>query len=266
MFSFIHTYIVSKSPGGEFYAFSFTPSPPDPEKAGIAAAFSAPLSFGRLFCPTLPAVRSERQPQFFSLLRRRHLFLPFRCPSSPLLPKLGALLPGKREDSPSAMLHPKSLPPTRLVCRFTGRNIIYLTFDCGYENGNTPTILDALQKHQAPATFFVVGNFLSDQPDLCQTYGSGRPYRRKPHLVAPGYVQNLHAGSLLRRTEPSLHTLSGNHRPGNGEILPAAAGKIQHTEPADGKGPRIPDVFLESRLCRLVTEISSDPRGGFQKS
>ena len=45
-------------------------------------------------------------------------------------------------------------------------NIIYLTFDCGYENGNTPAILDALQKHQAPAAFFVVGNFLSDQPDL----------------------------------------------------------------------------------------------------
>ena len=37
---------------------------------------------------------------------------------------------------------------------------IYLTFDCGYENGNTPLILDALKKHQAPAVFFVVGNFI----------------------------------------------------------------------------------------------------------
>lgn len=45
-------------------------------------------------------------------------------------------------------------------------NKIYLTFDCGYENGNTPAILDALKKHQVSATFFVVGNFLSDQPDL----------------------------------------------------------------------------------------------------
>ena len=43
---------------------------------------------------------------------------------------------------------------------------IYLTFDCGYENGNTPLILDALKKHQAPAVFFVVGNFISDNPDL----------------------------------------------------------------------------------------------------
>lgn len=43
---------------------------------------------------------------------------------------------------------------------------IYLTFDCGYENGNTPLILDALQKHNAKATFFVVGNFIKDNPDL----------------------------------------------------------------------------------------------------
>lgn len=43
---------------------------------------------------------------------------------------------------------------------------IYLTFDCGYENGNTPAILAALKKHNVPATFFVVGNFLSDNPEL----------------------------------------------------------------------------------------------------
>lgn len=43
---------------------------------------------------------------------------------------------------------------------------IYLTFDCGYENGNTGVILDALKKHNAKATFFVVGHFLESAPDL----------------------------------------------------------------------------------------------------
>lgn len=43
---------------------------------------------------------------------------------------------------------------------------IYLTFDCGFENGNTPAILDALKKHKAPATFFIVGNYLETSPDL----------------------------------------------------------------------------------------------------
>lgn len=43
---------------------------------------------------------------------------------------------------------------------------IYLTFDCGYENGNTEAILDALKKHNVPATFFVVGHYLETAPEL----------------------------------------------------------------------------------------------------
>ena len=44
--------------------------------------------------------------------------------------------------------------------------VIYLTFDCGYENGNTEPILDALKAHEAPATFFVVGHFLETAPEI----------------------------------------------------------------------------------------------------
>ena len=46
------------------------------------------------------------------------------------------------------------------------KKVIYLTFDCGYENGNTPAILNALKRHNVQATFFVVGNFLRDNPEL----------------------------------------------------------------------------------------------------
>ena len=46
------------------------------------------------------------------------------------------------------------------------KKVIYLTFDCGYENGNTEPILDALKKHNAKATFFVVGHFLESAPDI----------------------------------------------------------------------------------------------------
>jgi len=48
----------------------------------------------------------------------------------------------------------------------TSRKTIYLTFDAGYENGCTPAILDALKKHNAPACFFVVGNFIDTAPEL----------------------------------------------------------------------------------------------------
>ena len=48
----------------------------------------------------------------------------------------------------------------------SSQKVIYLTFDCGYENGNTEKILDALKKHRAPAAFFVVGNMVESAPDI----------------------------------------------------------------------------------------------------
>lgn len=48
----------------------------------------------------------------------------------------------------------------------TEEKVIYLTFDCGYENGNTATILDALKKHKVTASFFVVGTFVDSNPEL----------------------------------------------------------------------------------------------------
>lgn len=44
--------------------------------------------------------------------------------------------------------------------------VIYLTFDAGFENGNTEPILDALKKHNVQATFFVVGHYLETAPEL----------------------------------------------------------------------------------------------------
>ncbi len=48
----------------------------------------------------------------------------------------------------------------------TNQKVLYLTFDAGYENGFTPQILDVLKKHQVPAAFFLVGNYLEREPDL----------------------------------------------------------------------------------------------------
>lgn len=48
----------------------------------------------------------------------------------------------------------------------TSKKVLYLTFDCGYENGCTGQILDALKKHHAPAAFFVVGNMIESAPEI----------------------------------------------------------------------------------------------------
>ena len=48
----------------------------------------------------------------------------------------------------------------------TEQPVIYLTFDAGYEGGQTEKILDVLRDHQVPAAFFVVGNYLETAPEL----------------------------------------------------------------------------------------------------
>ena len=48
----------------------------------------------------------------------------------------------------------------------TGKPVIYLTFDAGYENGCTEQILDTLKKHEVSAAFFLVGNYIEKNADL----------------------------------------------------------------------------------------------------
>ncbi len=48
----------------------------------------------------------------------------------------------------------------------TSKPVLYLTFDEGYENGQTPKILDALKENEVPAMFFVTYPFVEGNPDL----------------------------------------------------------------------------------------------------
>ena len=58
--------------------------------------------------------------------------------------------------------------------------VIYLTFDAGYENGNTEKILDVLEKHQVKAAFFLVGNYIEKNEDLVR------------RMVADGHIVGNH--------------------------------------------------------------------------
>ena len=62
----------------------------------------------------------------------------------------------------------------------TSQKVLYLTFDAGYENGNTEKILDILEKHQVPAAFFLVGNYMEKNKDLVR------------RMVAEGHIVGNH--------------------------------------------------------------------------
>ena len=46
----------------------------------------------------------------------------------------------------------------------SSEKVLYLTFDCGYENGYTAKILDVLKEKKVPAAFFVTEPYLKDSP------------------------------------------------------------------------------------------------------
>ena len=62
----------------------------------------------------------------------------------------------------------------------TEEKVLYLTFDAGYENGNTAQILDVLKKHNVPAAFFLVGHYIEKNPDLVR------------RMVAEGHIVGNH--------------------------------------------------------------------------
>jgi len=70
-----------------------------------------------------------------------------------------------------------------VYCMPADEKVLYLTFDAGFENGNTEKILDALKKHKVKATFFLVGNYLETQPDLVR------------RMVAEGHTVGNHTYS-----------------------------------------------------------------------
>ena len=47
-------------------------------------------------------------------------------------------------------------------CAEKGEKVMYLTFDCGYENGYTEQMLDILKKEDVPACFFVTQTYIRD--------------------------------------------------------------------------------------------------------
>ena len=98
----------------------------------------------------------------------------------------------------------------------TGKKVIYLTFDCGYENGYTEQILDALQKHQAPAAFFVVGHMIESAPDIVRRMAA------EGHIVGNHtfHHPDMSAISNQEAFRQELETLEALYQETVGEEMP----------------------------------------------
>ena len=98
----------------------------------------------------------------------------------------------------------------------TSDKVIYLTFDCGYENGYTEKILDALKKHHAPAAFFVVGNMVETAPDII------RRMAQEGHIVGNHtyHQPDMSAISDQAAFQKELDSLAALYQETTGQELP----------------------------------------------
>ncbi len=93
---------------------------------------------------------------------------------------------------------------------------LYLTFDAGYEAGYTPKILETLKKHQVPAAFFLVGNYLDTKPELVkQMVADG-------HLVAnhTNHHPDMSKISKLEDFQKELDDLATKYQEITGQQMP----------------------------------------------
>ncbi len=70
-------------------------------------------------------------------------------------------------------------------------NILYLTFDLGYENGYTADILDTLKQKGVKATFFITRDYVNEAPDIVR------------RIIDEGHTLGNHTV-----THPSMPTVS----------------------------------------------------------
>ena len=98
----------------------------------------------------------------------------------------------------------------------TQEKVLYLTFDAGYENGCTAKILDALQKHQVPAAFFLVGNYIEKNADLV------RRMVEEGHIVANHTMHHPNMSQLSDKASFSkeLTDLENLYKETTGEEMP----------------------------------------------
>ena len=98
----------------------------------------------------------------------------------------------------------------------TSKNVIYLTFDAGYENGCTAKILDTLKTHKVTAAFFLVGNYIAQNADLV------RRMVEEGHIVGNHTMHHYDMSKLAEKESFSkeLTDLENLFRETTGQELP----------------------------------------------
>ena len=128
----------------------------------------------------------------------------------------GLSFPGKGQPPSGPVSSEKLQSYNAAYVGSSEEKVLYLTFDAGYENGCTAQILDILKKHNTPAAFFLVGNYIEKNADLVR------------RMVAEGHIvgnHTMHHPDMSKISDPSrfqseLTELEALFREVSGKELP----------------------------------------------
>jgi len=143
--------------------------------------------------------------------------------------------------------------------------VIYLTFDAGFENGNTPGILDVLKKHNASAAFFVVGHYVETNPDLV------RRISEEGHIIGNHTFNHPDMSKIadIEQFKTELYSLEELIKDTTGKDMPRyyrpPQGKFSETNLAHAKELGYKTVFWSLAYVDWLKDKQPSPQEAFNK-
>ncbi|WP_124223086.1 delta-lactam-biosynthetic de-N-acetylase [Aquisalibacillus elongatus] len=137
---------------------------------------------------------------------------------------------------------------------------VYLTFDNGYEEGYTSTVLDVLKEKQVPATFFLTGHYVDDEAELVK------------RMVDEGHIIGNHSNKHLDYTKASESQMKKDLEDLDNKIKKFTnQDYVQFFRPAEGrfneKSLKVTDElgYVNVFWTVAIVDWHSDRRQGWQK-
>ena len=131
---------------------------------------------------------------------------------------------GEKPEVPDSIIKTLDTFDGIYLSKSGGKNL-YLTFDEGYENGYSGQILDVLQRTQAPAAFFITGDYLKNESELvARMVNEGHIVgnHTQNHPSMPGVSDTKSLAKEITELDDSFFALTGQHmrylRPPKGEF------------------------------------------------
>ena len=145
----------------------------------------------------------------------------------------------------SALLGPNWI---RLPASATSARRVALTFDDGPDPEVTPKVLEILDRHHAPSTFFCIGGRVAAHPDLA------REIVRRGHAIENHSQRHLHRFSLLGPRAMGEEIAAAQ------DVIASVVGEAPRffRAPAGLRNP-----FLDPVLSRFDLRLASWTRRGF---